>query len=47
VSANPGGFTYDEKMVSGKTGREVVAYGYVGAKIWAPHTSLFVNITLN
>lgn len=46
VSANPGGFTYDEKMVSGKTGREVVAYGYVGAKIWAPHAALFVNITL-
>lgn len=46
VSANPGGFTYDEKMVSGKTGREVVAYGYVGAKIWAVHAGLFVNITL-
>lgn len=46
VSANPGGFTYDEKMVSGKTGREVVAYGYVGARVWAPHQTLFVNITL-
>lgn len=46
VSANPGGFTYEEKAATLKTGKEVVAYGYVGAKIWTPHTSLFVNITL-
>lgn len=46
VVANPGGMKYEEKAVSGKTGREVVAYGYVGAKVWAPQASLFVNITL-
>jgi hypothetical protein len=46
VIANPGGFTYEEKTVSLKTGKEVVAFGYVGAKIWAPHLSLFVDITL-
>lgn len=46
VVANPGGFKYEEKAVAGKTGKEVLAYGYVGAKVWAPHASLFVNITL-
>lgn len=46
VSAQPGGMQYEEKAVSGKTGKEVLAYGYVGAKIWAPHAALFVNITL-
>lgn len=46
VVANPGGMQYEEKLVSGKTGREVVAYGYIGTKVWAPQASLFVNITL-
>lgn len=46
VVANPGGMKYEEKAVSLKTGKEVVAYGYVGAKVWAPQASLFVNITL-
>lgn len=45
--ASPRGIQYEEKGVSGKTGKEVVAYGYVGAKIWTPHAPLFVNITLN
>lgn len=46
VMANPGGFTYEEKPVSLKTGKEIVAYGYVGARVWAPHQTYFVNITL-
>lgn len=46
VSANPGGFTYEEKPATLKTGKEVVAYGYVGAKVWTPFAGLFVNITL-
>ena len=46
VIANPGGFTYEEKTATLKTGKEIVAYGYVGAKIWEPHLSYFVNITL-
>lgn len=46
VVANPGGMKYEEKGVSGKTGKEVVSYGYVGAKLWATQASLFVNITL-
>lgn len=45
--ASPRGITYEEKPVSGKTGREVEAHGYVAAKIWTPQAGLFVNITLN
>ena len=44
--ASPRGIQYTEKEVSLKTGKEVVAYAYVGAKIWANHAPLFVNITL-
>lgn len=44
--ASPRGVQYEEKGVSGKTGKEVVAYALVGAKIWTPHAPLFVNITL-
>lgn len=44
--ASPRGVQYEEKAVSGKTGKEVVAYGLIGAKIWTPIASLFVNITL-
>lgn len=44
--AAPRGVQYEEKAVSLKTGKEVIAYGYVGAKIWAPHLPLFVDITL-
>lgn len=45
--ASPRGVQYEEKAVSGKTGREVVAYALVGAKVWTPHAPLFINITLN
>lgn len=44
--ASPRGVQYDEKGVSGKTGKEVVAYGLIGAKVWTPHAATFVNITL-
>lgn len=44
--AAPRGVQFEEKAVSGKTGREVVAYGYVGAKVWAPKADLIVDITL-
>jgi len=44
--ASPRGVQYEEKMVTGKTGREIVAYGYVGAKVWNFHLPLFVDITL-
>lgn len=45
--ASPRGVQYEEKGVSGKTGKEVVAYGYIGAYLWTPLAPLFVNITLN
>lgn len=44
--AQPRGIKFEEKMVSGKTGMEVVTYGYVGFKLWAPKTDLVVDITL-
>lgn len=45
--AAPQGVKFDEKGVSGKTGKEVVTYGYIGAKVWATKSNLMVNITLN
>lgn len=44
--AAPRGIQYEEKGVSGKTGKEIVVYGYVGFKLWAPKTALVVDITL-
>lgn len=44
--AAPRGIQFDEKGVSGKTGKEVVTWGYLGAKLWATKAALVVNITL-
>ena len=44
--AMPGGIKTEEKMVSGKTGMEVVTYGYIGFKLWAPKVTLVIDITL-
>lgn len=44
--ASPRGVQYEEKGVTSKTGKEVVAYGLIGAKVWTPHLGLFVDITL-
>lgn len=44
--AMPEGLKTEEKMVSGKTGMEVVLYGYIGYKLWTPVTDLIVDITL-
>ena len=44
--ALPGGVKTDEKMVSGKTGMEVVTYGYVGYKHWFPTLVQTIDITL-
>lgn len=44
--ASPRGLSYEEKPVTLKTGKEVVAYGLVGAKVWTPHASMFIDITL-
>lgn len=42
----PGGFKYEEKGVSGKTGMEVVTYGYIGAKAWATKSDLLIDVTI-
>lgn len=44
--ATPRGLQYEEKGVSGKTGKEIVVHGLVGAKVWAPKADLIVDITL-
>jgi len=44
--AAPRGIRYEEKAVSGKTGREIVTWGLIGAKVWTPKAALIVEITL-
>lgn len=44
--ASPRGVRFEEKGVTGKTGKEVVVVGYVGAKVWTPKAALIVDITL-
>lgn len=44
--AYPQGVKFEEKMVTGKTGMEVVSYGYLGFKAWVPKANLTVDITL-
>lgn len=44
--AAPRGVKHEEKGVSGKTGKEVVVYGYIGAKVWATKSDLTIDITL-
>jgi len=44
--ASPRGVRYEEKGVSGKTGKEIVAVALVGFKLWTPNASLVVDITL-
>jgi hypothetical protein len=42
--ASPQGIHFEEKGVSGKTGKEVVTYGYIGAKVWAAKAALTIAI---
>jgi hypothetical protein len=44
--AAPRGLQYEEKSVSGKTGKEIVVYGYIGFKLWTPKAGLIVDITI-
>lgn len=44
--ASPRGVIFEEKAVSGKTGKEVLTFGYIGAKVWAAKAALTVKITL-
>lgn len=44
--ASPRGMQYDEKGVTGKTGKEIVVFGLIGFKLWAQNAGLVVDITL-
>jgi hypothetical protein len=44
--ASPRGLNYEEKPVTGKTGKEVVTFALVGFKLWAQKAALTVDITL-
>ena len=44
--AMPGGYHFEEKGVSGKTGMEVVTYAYIGAKAWVTKRDLLIDITI-
>lgn len=45
--AQPQGIKFEEKGVSGKTGMEIVTYGYIGVKVWAAKAALTIAITSN
>lgn len=44
--AQPQQVKFEEKAVSGKTGREIMAVGYIGFKAWNAKKSLIVDVTL-
>lgn len=44
--ASPRGVSYEEKGVTGKTGKELAVSALIGAKVWSPKSDLFVDITL-
>lgn len=44
--AAPRGLVYEEKAVSGKTGRELMVVGYVGFAAWVPKRALTIDITI-
>lgn len=44
--AAPRGVQYEEKPVAGRTGKEVVTYGYIGFALWTCKAGLIVDITL-
>lgn len=44
--ASPRGINYEEKGVSGKTGKEIVVFALCGFKLWAQRAGLTVDITL-
>jgi hypothetical protein len=44
--AAPRGVVYDEKGVTGKTGREIEMHGYIGFACWAAKATMTIDITL-
>jgi len=44
--AFPEDLKYEVKSVTGKTGKEIAVFGYIGFKLWTPKAALVVDITL-
>ena len=44
--AQPRGVTFDEKGVSGKTGKEICGVTYAGFKVWHEIASMIIDITI-
>lgn len=44
--AAPRGVQFEEKGVTGKTGKEIVVWGLIGFKAWTPRATLTIDITL-
>ncbi len=44
--ASPRGINYEEKGVTGKTGKEIVVFGLIGFKLWNQKKALTIDITL-
>ena len=44
--ASPRNIQYEEKGITGATGKEIAVYGYVGFKLWTQKVPLICNITL-
>lgn len=44
--ASPRGMQYEEKAVTGKTGKEIAVYALIGFKLWAQKAGLVVDITI-
>jgi hypothetical protein len=44
--ASPRGINYEEKSVTGKTGKEVVVFGLVGFKLWNQKKAITIDITI-
>lgn len=44
--AAPRGVQFEEKGVSGKTGMELVTFGYCGVKVWGAKAALTIKVTL-
>jgi hypothetical protein len=44
--AQPRGIQYDEKSVSGRTGKEIVLSCLIGAWVWYQKRALIVDITI-
>lgn len=44
--ALPVEWKHDEKAVSGKTGKEMVTYGYYGFKVWNNYKALIIDVNI-